>query len=98
MVSYRHRGNINLDSLPVHTQSGAAATKRAKARKKRLQGRPMSPKATQTARAPFAQSGEAFADLTQALGYPPAVIPPLRPNWRHKLITEEQAADEEGEE
>lgn len=85
---------INLDSLPHHTKAGAEATKRAKERSKRLAGRLLSPRAAVVARQPFMQSHAAFADLTAVMGYPPAVIPAIKPSRSHRIVQ----ADEEGEE
>jgi hypothetical protein len=68
---------INLDILPHHVHAGANASKRAQERAKRLgearvrHPRPKAPVA------PFKAIGGPVADLAQALGYPPAVLPPL---------------------
>ena len=79
---------INLDVQPHHVKRGAEATKRAKERESRARATPIPPTPVQRNQGPFKRSGEAMAALTSALGYPPAVIPPLKVSWRHKAIPE----------
>ena len=70
-------GGINLAVAPRHQKSATEATKRFIERAKRTgeyRGRQPKPQAPKT---PFMRSGEAMADLTAVMGYPPAVIPPI---------------------
>lgn len=80
--------HLNLDIKPHHVRKGAAATKRAREREKRAQTTPVPPTLVRRNSGPFKGSAKAMAALTAALGYPPAVIPPIKVSWRHKAIPE----------
>lgn len=80
--------HLNLDIQPHHVRKGAAATKRAREREKRAQATPMPPTPVQRNSGPFKASAGAVAALASALGYPPAIIPPIKVSWRHKAIPE----------
>ncbi len=76
---------INLDILPHHRKAGAEASKRATARAIRLQAMEIPEEEPQPVRNPFARSHGAIADLCSAFGYPPAVIPKIKPSIVHRL-------------
>ena len=80
--------NLNLDIKPHHVQRGNKASRRAQELKRRAQATPVPPTPAQRNSGPFKGSGKAMADLTSALGYPPAIIPPIKVSWRHKAIPE----------
>ena len=85
---------INLAVDPRHTRSAVEATKRFIERSKRTgeyRGRQPKPKVPV---APFKRSGGAVHDLASALGYPPAVIPLLKPSAVHVAFPDEP--DEDG--
>lgn len=80
--------HLNLDIKPHHVKRGAEATKRAKERESRARATPVPTQPIQRNSGPFKGSAKAMAALTAALGYPPAVIPPIKVSWRHKAIPE----------
>jgi hypothetical protein len=85
---------INLAVDPRHIKSAVEATKASIARSKRLgEARVRKPK-PKVPQAPFKRSGGAVHDLASALGYPPAVIPKLKPSNVHVAFPDEP--DEEG--
>jgi hypothetical protein len=70
---------------PEHRLAGAVAANRSKARDRDEEATPMPPEPRQPVLSPFARSGKAVSDLLEVFGYPPAVIPEIRPARIHRI-------------
>lgn len=70
---------------PEHRLAGAIAANRAKARDRDEEATLTPDEPSEPVLSPFRRSGAAIADLCAVFGYPPAVIPKLRPSRVHHI-------------